>query len=93
MQASLLLRSLNRIFAAYLMQYPPNMLRKLLCVSLSAALLSAGWLGGSGLTLLVAFVPLLFVSASYGPTVRDMSRMAGWAAQKFVLRNQSLIHI
>ena len=91
MQASLLLRSLNRIFAAYLMEYPPNMLRKLLCVSLSAALLSAGWLGGSGLTLLVAFVPLLFVSASYGPSVRDMIRMAGWAALTFVLWNIATI--
>ncbi len=91
MQASLLLRSLNRIFAAYLMQYPPNMLRKLLCVSLSAALLSAGWLGGSGLTLLVAFVPLLFVSASYGPSVRDLIRMAGWAALTFVLWNIATI--
>ena len=67
------------------------MLRKLLCVSLSAALLSAGWLGGSGFTLLVAFVPLLYISAAYGPSARDFRRMAGWAALTFTAWNIATI--
>ncbi len=67
------------------------MLRNLLCVSLSAALLSAGWLGGSGFTLLVAFVPLLYISAAYGPSARDFRRMAGWAALTFAVWNIATI--
>ena len=38
------------------------MLRKYAAAILSALLLSAGWLGMTGLTLLVAFVPLLWLS-------------------------------
>ena len=47
---------------------------------LSAALLSCGWLGGSGLTLLVAFVPLLLLSRRSGSGRRAFWRMAGWVA-------------
>ncbi|MBR6759104.1 MAG: apolipoprotein N-acyltransferase [Alistipes sp.] len=63
------------------------MLRKLLYVILSVVLLSLGWLGVSGFTLLVAFVPLLVLSASYSDSTRDFWRMAGWALLAFVLWN------
>ena len=46
----------------------------------SVVLLSLGWLRVSGLTLLVAFVPLLLISASYGPSRKEWWRMAGWVA-------------
>ncbi len=46
----------------------------------SVVLLSLGWLRVSGLTLLVAFVPLLLLSASYGDSRKEWWRMAGWVA-------------
>lgn len=54
--------------------------QRALLALLSIALLSAGWLRVSGLPLLAAFVPLLLISASYGPTRREWWRMAGWTA-------------
>ncbi len=63
------------------------MQRKLLYVLASVLLLSAGWLGVSGLTLLVAMIPLLMISESYSDSARDWWRMAGWAALTFVLWN------
>lgn len=65
--------------------------KKTLLVAFSVALLSAGWLGLSGLTLLVALVPLLMISANYGSSARDFWRMAGWAALTFVLWNAATI--
>lgn len=67
------------------------MSRKLLYVILSVALLSVGWLGVSGFTLLVALVPLLVISDGYGSSARDFWRMAGWAALTFVLWNAATI--
>ena len=67
------------------------MRQKLLCVLLSVGLLSFGWLGGSGLTLLVALVPLLYISASLGSSARDWWRMAGWAALTFVGWNAATV--
>ena len=49
------------------------MKHKLSAVLLSAALLSAGWLGITGFTLFFALVPLLAVSESY-----DSSRRSWW---------------
>ncbi len=66
-------------------------LRRLLCVLLSAALLSAGWLGLSGLPLLAALVPLLWISHGYGPSRGDWWRMFGWAWLAFVLWNGATI--
>ena len=60
-------------------------LHKLLLVLLSVALLSAGWLVGTGLTLLVALVPLLIISENYTASTRDWWRMCGWAALTFLL--------
>ena len=68
-------------------------LRRFLCVLLSAALLAAGWLGLSGLPLVVALVPLLWISRSYGSSRRDWWGMFGWAWLAFALWNLSLIHI
>lgn len=64
---------------------------KILCVVLSLAMLAPAWLGGSGLTLLVALVPLMMISASYSDSARDWWRMAGWAALTFVLWNAATI--
>ena len=63
------------------------MKQKLICVAISVVLLSLGWLGISGLTTLVGLIPLLYISASYGSSVRDWWRMAGWAALTFALWN------
>lgn len=46
----------------------------------SALLLSLGWLGFSGVTLLVALVPLLILSEAYSSSARDWWRMAGYMA-------------
>ena len=68
------------------------MSRRLIAVLLSVVLLSAGWLGGTGLTLLVAFVPLLWISDSYAePTRRNWWRIFGWALLTFVLWNAATI--
>lgn len=62
-------------------------LRRFLCVLLSAVLLSMGWIGLSGLPLLAALVPLLWISSTYGPSRRDWWRMFGWAWLAFALWN------
>ena len=54
--------------------------QRLLLALLSVVLLSVGWLRVCGLPLLVAFVPLLLISASYGSSKREWWSMAGWTA-------------
>ena len=49
----------------------------------SVALLSPAWLGGSGLTLFVGFVPLLWISASCDASRRGWWTMFGWALLTF----------
>ena len=68
-----------------------EMRKKLLYILLSVALLSFGWLGGSGITMLVALVPLLCIISSYSSSAKDWWRMAGWAALTFVLWNAATI--
>lgn len=52
-----------------------------LCLALaSIALLSVGWHQFSGLPLLVAFVPMLLISASYGEGRKGWWGMAGWCS-------------
>lgn len=51
---------------------------------LAVLLLSAGWLGISGFPMLVAMIPLLYISSSLTDSKRDWWRMAGWAALIFV---------
>ncbi len=63
------------------------MARRFAAVILSALLLTPGWLGMTGFTLPVAFVPLLWVSASYDASRRSWWGMFGWAALAFVLWN------
>lgn len=63
------------------------MSRRFAAVLLSALLLAPGWLSLTGFTLPVAFVPLLWLSASYGPSRREWWRTAGWATLAFVLWN------
>ena len=67
------------------------MQRKFLYVIISVLLLSVGWLGVSGFTLLVALVPLLFISDSYSDSKRDWWRMAGWASLTFALWNVATV--
>ena len=66
-------------------------LHRLLLVLLSVALLSIGWLGGTGLTLLVALVPLLIISENLSDSTRDWWRMCGWGALTFLLWSAATI--
>ena len=54
--------------------------QRALLALLSVLLLSLGWLRVSGLVLLVAFVPLMLISASYDAGRKEWWRMAGWVA-------------
>ncbi len=63
------------------------MLLRFAAAVLSALLLASGWLSMTGLTLPVAFVPLLRISASYGSARRDWWGMFFWAALTFALWN------
>ena len=56
------------------------MKRDLALILVSVVLLSAGWLGVSGLPLLVAFVPLLILSREAEDSRRGWWRMFGKAA-------------
>ena len=67
------------------------MQRKFLYVIISVLLLSVGWLGAAGFTLLVALVPLLLISDSYSDSKRDWWRMAGWASLTFALWNVATV--
>ncbi len=67
------------------------MQRKLLYIIASVLLLSVAWLGAGGFTLLVALVPLLYISDSYSSSARDGWRMAGWATLTFVLWNVATV--
>lgn len=56
-----------------------NLLRnRFLLFALAVLLLSSGWLRGTGLTLVVALVPILLISESYDATRRSFWRVAGW---------------
>ena len=64
---------------------------RLVAVIISVILLSLGWLGLSGLGLLVALIPLLIISESYSDSRRDWWRMCGWAALTFLAWSLSTI--
>ncbi len=64
---------------------------RLLLVALSVALLASGWLGITGLTLLVALVPLLIISENLTDSKRDFWRMCGWATLTFLLWSAATI--
>lgn len=59
--------------------------KRLVLVLISVLLLSIGWLGLSGITLLFALVPLLIIAEYYGDSRRDFMRMMGWTALTFML--------
>ena len=63
------------------------MVLRFAAVLLSALLLSAGWLGATGLGLFAAFVPLLWISASYDASRRSWWRVFGWSLLAFTLWN------
>lgn len=62
-------------------------LRKLLAGILSVLALIPGWLGATGVSLLVAFVPLLYISSLMKDTKRDWWEVLGWAFVTFVAWN------
>ena len=64
---------------------------RLLLVLLSVVLLSAGWLNITGLTLLVALIPLLIISENLSDSKRDFWRMFGWATLTFLLWSAATI--
>lgn len=66
-------------------------LRRLGAVLLSVVLLAPGWLGLSGLSLLVGFVPLLWISASYDAGRKSWWRVFFWALLTFVGWNLSTV--
>lgn len=78
-----------RKFASLMKQNSTS--HRLLLVALSVVLLSAGWLGITGLTLLVALVPLLIISENLSDSKRDFWRMFGYAALTFLLWNAATI--
>lgn len=53
----------------------------------TAVMLSLGWCGASCISLFVAFVPLMLISAQYGSSWRDTFSMLGWATLSFALWN------
>ena len=53
----------------------------------SAILLSIPWEGASCITIFVGLVPLLLISAQYGPSWRETFAMLGWALLTIVLWN------
>lgn len=63
------------------------MFRRFAAAILSALLLSPGWLSLTGLTLPVALVPLLWISASRDSSRRAWWGMFGWAALTFAAWN------
>lgn len=63
----------------------------LLLALTSVALLSAGWLGATGLTLLVALIPLMIISENLSESRRDWWRMCLYAAITFLLWNAATI--
>ena len=67
------------------------MLRRSAAVLVSVVLLSTGWLSLTGIPLLAAFVPLLWISASYDASRRSWWRVFGWAALTFVLWNAATV--
>ena len=67
------------------------MLRRLSAVISSVVLLAAGWLGIGGLTLLAAFIPLLWISDSYDNSARSWCKVFGWALLTFVLWNAATV--
>ena len=68
-----------------------SMGRKFAAVLCSTLLLSPGWLGGTGFTLLFGLVPLLWISDSYDASRRSWWKVFGWALLTFVLWNVSTI--
>ncbi len=65
--------------------------RKFVAVLISILLLSLGWLGVTGLPLLGAFVPLLWISAEAEDSRRGWWGVFGWAMMTFVGWNLSTI--
>ncbi|MFR9660855.1 MAG: apolipoprotein N-acyltransferase, partial [Rikenellaceae bacterium] len=66
-------------------------MKKLLAIFISIALLSTGWLGWSGLTLLVALTPLLWISAEAEDSRRGWWQTFAYALLCFVGWNLSTI--
>ncbi len=66
-------------------------LKKFIAVLISILFLSSGWLGCTGLTLLVALVPLLWISSASEDSRRGWWSTFGWALLTFIGWNLSTI--
>ena len=64
---------------------------KLALAIASAILLAIPWEGASCITVFVGLVPLLLISAQYGPYKREAFAMFGWALLTFVLWNVATV--
>lgn len=64
---------------------------KLALAIASAILLAIPWEGASCITIFVGFVPLMLISAQYGPSWRETFSMLGWALLTFVLWNVATV--
>lgn len=67
------------------------MWRKLIAVAISVTLLSVGWLSISGLPLLVALIPLLWISGAAEPTRKGWWSTFWYALLTFVLWNVATV--
>lgn len=65
--------------------------KRLMAMLLSVVLLSAGWLGLSGMGLFVALVPLLWMSHTMENSRRGWWSMFGWATLTFMLWNVATV--
>ncbi|MBR7169774.1 MAG: apolipoprotein N-acyltransferase, partial [Alistipes sp.] len=65
--------------------------KRLMAMLLSVVLLSAGWLGLSGMGLFVALVPLLWMSHTIENSRRGWWSMFGWATLTFMLWNVATV--
>ena len=64
---------------------------KLALAIASAILLSSPWEGASCITIFVGLVPLLLISAQYGPSKREAFARLGWALLTLVLWNVATV--
>lgn len=72
------------VFLCYICRVKSSLtLRRFIAALASVALLSPGWLGFSGITLFIGFVPLLWISASYDGSRRSWRAVFGWALLTF----------
>lgn len=74
----------NAFFITFVPVESSLALRRFFAVLASVVLLSPGWLGFSGLSLFIGFVPLLWISSTADASRRSWWAVFGWALLTFV---------